>query len=176
MLGVACYFCKMKVKMSVAQSCLTLCSPMDCSPPGSSVHGISQGKILECVAMPSSRGSSQPRDRTQQISDTFFTAWATRESVTLATLYQNTSLLRLLNLNSVILRAQRTNLITSELSYADRVPDELWTEVHDIVQETGINTIPMEKISKKTKMAVWRGLTNSCEKKRSKKQRRKGKI
>ena len=62
------------------------------------------------------------------------------------------------------------------LDLIHRVPDELWMEVHDIVQETGINTIPMEKISKKTKMAVWGGLTNSCEKKRSEKQRRKGKI
>ena len=46
------------------QSCLTLCNPMDCSPPGSSVHGILQARILEWVAMPSSRGSSQPRDQT----------------------------------------------------------------------------------------------------------------
>ena len=45
-------------------SCLTLCDPMDCSPPGSSVYGTLQTKILECVAMPSSRGSSQPRDQT----------------------------------------------------------------------------------------------------------------
>ena len=57
-----------------------------------------------------------------------------------------------------------------------RVPDELGNEVHDTVQETGIKTIPMEKKCKKTKMAVWGGLTNSCEKKRGKKQRRKGKI
>ena len=46
------------------QSCLTLCDPMDCSPPGSSVHGILQARILEWVAMPSSRGSSKPRDQT----------------------------------------------------------------------------------------------------------------
>ena len=46
------------------QSCPTLCDPMDCSPPGSSVHGILQARILEWVAMPSSRGSSQPRDWT----------------------------------------------------------------------------------------------------------------
>ena len=46
------------------QSCLTLCDPMDCSPPGSSVHGILQAGILECVAMPSSRGSFWPRDGT----------------------------------------------------------------------------------------------------------------
>ena len=45
------------------QSCLTLCDPMDCSPPDSSVPGILQAGILEWVAMPSSRGSSQPRDR-----------------------------------------------------------------------------------------------------------------
>ena len=46
------------------QSSLTLCSPTDCSPPGSSVHGILQASILEWVAMPFSRGSSWPRDRT----------------------------------------------------------------------------------------------------------------
>ena len=46
------------------QSCLTLCNPMDCSLPGSSVHGISQARILEWVAMSSSRGSSQPRNQT----------------------------------------------------------------------------------------------------------------
>ena len=62
------------------------------------------------------------------------------------------------------------------LDMIDRVPDELWTEVHDIVQETGIKTILKEKKWKKNKMAVWRGLTNSCEKKRSKKQRRKVKV
>ena len=42
-------------------SCLTLCNPMDCSPPGSPVHGTLQARILEWVAEPSSRGSSQPR-------------------------------------------------------------------------------------------------------------------
>ena len=62
------------------------------------------------------------------------------------------------------------------LDLIDRVPDELWTEDRDIVQETGIKTIPMEKKCKKSKMAVWGGLTNSCEKKRGEKQRRKGKI
>ena len=47
-----------------AQSCLTLCDPMDCSPPGSFVHQISQARILEWVSISSSRGSSRPRDRT----------------------------------------------------------------------------------------------------------------
>ena len=44
----------------VTQSCLTLCSPTDCGPPGSSVHGILQARILEWVATPFSRGSSRP--------------------------------------------------------------------------------------------------------------------
>ena len=46
------------------QSCLTLCDSMDGSPVGSSVHGILQGRILESVAVPSSRGSFWPRDWT----------------------------------------------------------------------------------------------------------------
>ena len=48
-----------------------------------------------------------------------------------------------------------------ELDLIDSVPDELWTEDHDIVQDTGIKTIPMEKKCEKNKMAVWGGLTNS---------------
>ena len=47
------------------QSCLTLCEPVDCTPPGSSVRGILQARILEWVAISSSRGSSRPRDRTR---------------------------------------------------------------------------------------------------------------
>ena len=62
------------------------------------------------------------------------------------------------------------------LELIDRVPKELWTEVRDIVQETGIKTISKKKKCKKSKMAVRGGLTKSCEKKRSKKQKRKGKI
>ena len=57
----------------------------------------------------------------------------------------------------------------------DRMPEELWTEVCHIIQETVIKTIPKKKKCKKSKMAVWGGLTNSCEKS-SEKQRRKGKI
>ena len=50
--------CSWAVCCVCAQSCLTLCNPMDCSPPGSSVHVIFQARILQWVAMPSSRGSS----------------------------------------------------------------------------------------------------------------------
>ena len=63
---------------SAAKSCLTLCDPIDCSLPCSSVHGISQARILEWVATPSSRGSSPSRDRTQVtcMAGRFFTLWA----------------------------------------------------------------------------------------------------
>ena len=65
----------------VTQSCLTLCDPMDCSLPSSSVHGIFQAIVLEWIAISFSRGSSWPRDRTQVscIVDRCFTIWATRE-------------------------------------------------------------------------------------------------
>ena len=62
----------------VAQSCLTLCDPMDCSLPGSSVHGICQAIVLEWIAISFSRGSSRPRDWTRvfHIVDRCFTIWA----------------------------------------------------------------------------------------------------
>ena len=52
------------VRANSLQSCPTLWDPMDCSRPGSSVHGISQAKILEWVAISFSRGSFRPRDQT----------------------------------------------------------------------------------------------------------------
>ena len=69
----------------VAQSCLTLCDPVDCSPPGSSVHGILQARILEWVAISFSRGSSQPKDSTwvSCIAGRCFILWATREALLL---------------------------------------------------------------------------------------------
>ena len=52
------------ILLSVAKSCLTLCNPVDCSPSGSSVHGISQARILEWVAISCATGSSRSRDQT----------------------------------------------------------------------------------------------------------------
>ena len=62
----------------VAQSYLTLCNPMDCSPPGSSVPGILQARILDWVAILFSKESSWPRNETQisRIADRFFTVTA----------------------------------------------------------------------------------------------------
>ena len=56
------YFFLHSYKVLVIQFCLTLCDPMECSPPGSSVHGILQARILEWVTILFSRRSSQPRD------------------------------------------------------------------------------------------------------------------
>ena len=67
--------------LAVAQLCLTLCDPVDCSPPGSSIHGILQARILEWAAISSSRGSSQPRDwtRVSSIGRRILHCWATWE-------------------------------------------------------------------------------------------------
>ena len=67
----------------VIQSCPTLCDPMDCSLPGSSVHGIFQAIVLEWTAISFSRGSSQPRDQTRvsHIVDRRFTIWATQSNL-----------------------------------------------------------------------------------------------
>ena len=66
----------------VAQSCPTLCDPVDCSLSGSSVHGIFQARVLEWIAISFSRGSSRPRNRTRVscIAGRRFTVWATREA------------------------------------------------------------------------------------------------
>ena len=61
---VSVYHSALCVRAELLQPCPTLCNPVDCSPPGFSVHGILQARILEWVAMPSSRGSSWPRDWT----------------------------------------------------------------------------------------------------------------
>ena len=85
---LCCLCCRCFFLMSVlpAQLCPTLCDRMDCSLLGSSVHGILQARILEWVAYPFSRGSSQPmnrprnRTRVSCIADGFFTNWATKEA------------------------------------------------------------------------------------------------
>ena len=70
-----------KSESKVAQLCLTLCNPMDCSLPGSSVHETFQARVLEWVAISFSRESSWPKDQTQvsSITDRYFFLWTTRE-------------------------------------------------------------------------------------------------
>ena len=77
-----CTWCIHISKSEVTQPCANLCNPMDCSLPGSYVHGIFQASVLEWVAISFSRGFSQPRDRTwvSCIAGRHFTVWATREA------------------------------------------------------------------------------------------------
>ena len=82
---------KKNVKMLVAQSCPTLCDPMDCYPLGSSIHKILQARILEWVAIPFFRESSWTRNQTWVpcIAGGFFTIWATRELLIHVTIWVN---------------------------------------------------------------------------------------
>ena len=86
-LGFLFLFCRsvcvcVCVCVLVMQSCPSLCNPMECRPPGSSVHGVLQAGILEWGAIPFSRGSSQPGywTRVSCIEGKLFTSWATRET------------------------------------------------------------------------------------------------
>ena len=74
---------RLKVKVLVAQSCPTLWPHGLCSPAGSYVHGILQARILDGVAIPFSKRSSWPRDRTwtSHTAGRFFTVWATKEAI-----------------------------------------------------------------------------------------------
>ena len=69
--------------IEITQSCPTFCNPMDCSPPGSSLHGFLQARVLEWVAISFSRGSSWPRDRTwvSHIPGRRFNLWAARKAL-----------------------------------------------------------------------------------------------
>ena len=71
--------------------CVQFCDPMDCSLPGSSVHGILQARVLEWAAISFPRGSSQPRDWTwvSRIAGRCFNLWATRETTVIYQIMQN---------------------------------------------------------------------------------------
>ena len=110
------HFCTLSWKVKVAQLCPTLCNY--------TVHGILQARILEWVAFPFSRGSSQPRDQTQvsHIAGGLFTSWATREAIVTSKTQQiNSSLICLLSivtgqcfqLFSLILFSSENNVVSS---------------------------------------------------------------
>ena len=98
----------------VAQSCLTLCDPMDCSRPGSSIHGIFQARVLEWGAIFFSSGSSQLRDRTQlsRISGRRVTVGATRGAMTMK-----------VECNASILKPCYRILLLSMLSFLVMMPN-----------------------------------------------------
>ena len=100
-----------KVRVLVTKSCLALCNSMDCSPPGSSIHGILQARILEWGVISFSRGSSWPRDQTQVscMASRFFTVWATTGQrwvlIPVYSLSSFTSTGKFLNLSSIVCSA-----------------------------------------------------------------------
>ena len=138
--------------MIVTQSCLTLCDPMDCSTPGTSVHGILQARILEWVAISFSRSSIQSantRPGADCGSDHEFLIAKFR--LKLKKVGITTRPFRY-DLNQI--RYHYTVELTNRfkgLDLIDRVPEELWMEVRDIVQEAVIKTIPKKKKCKKAK-------------------------
>ena len=78
-----CFVCLLAMKVFIAQSCLTLCDPMDCSQPAPLSMEIAKARILEWVAIPFYKGSSYPSNwtRVSCIAGRFFTVWETREAL-----------------------------------------------------------------------------------------------
>ena len=111
-----------EVKWSeVAQSCPTLCGPVDCSLPGFSVHGILQARVLEWVTISFCRGSSQPRDwtRVSRIGGRCFNLWATREDFVyyLNIHHQYLSILFIYSLSNWSLLPTRTVTLRKQKTY-----------------------------------------------------------
>ena len=107
------------VHMLVAQLCPTLCDPVDCNPSGFSIHGILQARILEWVAMPLSRGSSQSRNWSSVSKGRFITIWATREALSVCYNCTHTHTYRIawdnyrFNISEIL---KRVNTYTKKLS------------------------------------------------------------
>ena len=138
---------KVKGESEVAQSCPILRDPMDCSRPGSSIHRVYQVRVLEWVAIAFSGRSSiqlaKIRPGAECGSD--HEILNAKFRLKLKKVEKTTRPFRYdLNQIPYDYTVEVRNRF-KELDLIDRVPDELWTEVRGIVQETGIKIIPMEK-------------------------------
>ena len=123
--------------MLVAQSCLTLCGPMDYSLPGSSAHGIFQAGILEPVAIPFSRGSSRPRDRTQVscVAGGSFTSWVTIEiKCTISVMHLNHPWINSLPLTLSMEKLSSKKLIPGAKKVKDRCYKGTWCTVSTLTR------------------------------------------
>ena len=107
---------------------VTLCDPIGHSPPGSSAHGILQARILEWVAIPFFRGSSQPRDWNwvSCIAGRFFTLWATREA---DTAYLQGKLIRIKKTFKGSSPLANPNSISGDLSQEFKRYKVFWTKM-----------------------------------------------
>ena len=110
-------FFRLESESEVAQSCLTLCDPMDCSLSGSSIHGIFQARVLEWISISFSRGSSQPRNRTRVscIAGRRFILWDTREAFRLEE--ENKGVWRSGQLSRLVTQPQTPNAIATLCFY-----------------------------------------------------------
>ena len=151
---VGCHFLlqcmKVKRESEVAQSCPTPSDPMDCSPPGSSIHGIFQASVLEWGAIAFSRRSSiqSAKTRPGAACGSDYQLLITKFRFKLKKVGKTTRPFRY-DLNQIPYDYTNGKQIPGIRS--DRVPENLWTGVHDIVQEAEIKTIPKKKKCKKAK-------------------------
>ena len=137
------------------QSCPTLCNPIDGSPPGFPVPGILQARTLEWVAISLTLCSDHE-------------LLIAKFRLKLKKVGKTTRPFRYdLNQIPYDYTVEVRNRF-EELDLIDRVPDELWTEVCDIVQETGIKTIPMEKKCKKAKWLSGEALQKAVKRREAK--------
>ena len=133
------------------QSCPTLCDPMDCCLPGSSIFGIFQARVLEWGAIAFSRRSSVQSTKTRPGADcgSDHELFIAKFRVKLKKVGKITRPFRYdLDQITYDYTVEVINRFKG-LDLIDRVPEKLWTEVHDIVQETGVKTIPKKRNAKK---------------------------
>ena len=143
----------MKSETDVAQSCSTIHDPMDCSPRGSSIHGIYQAIVLEWVAIAFCGRRSIQSAKTRLGADcgSDHELLISKFRLKLEEEGKTTTQFRYdLNLIPFDYTVEVTDRFKG-LYLIDRVPEELWTEVPDTVQEAGIKTIPKKKKCKKAK-------------------------
>ena len=127
---------KLLLGLLVAKSWLTLCNPMDCSPLGSSVHGISQARILEWMAIPFFRWSSQPRNPAHAscIDRWILYPWATWEAHTNCTFVQIIQIYKLYLYN---LYLKYTGLFLEVLlKFALHISDFLFSRICSVSEAT----------------------------------------
>ena len=121
-----------EAKVLVAQSCPTLCDPMDCSLPGSPLHGILQARVLKWVSVPSSRRSSQPKDQTwiSCIAGGFFTVWTLKSYWGLIFFFL-TEVLTLYHAECIQWVSMEAGLSSFSSTYQSRAP--LWWRIDSLV-------------------------------------------
>ena len=132
---VVMYGCENQWTSEAAQSCLTLCDPMDCSLPASSIHRIFQARVLEWVVISFSRGSPQPRDQTQVscLPGRHFTIWTTREAWVLELDYKESIALENWCFWTVVLEKTLESLLDSKI----KPVNPKWNQSWMFIERTG---------------------------------------